>query len=69
MTHMFATTIANAEAHTASLQDRIVVEDLNLGMDEAPGLAATAFLPAEQASGFDWSLIAGLFTRRQLKHA
>lgn len=71
MTPMFATTLANAEARTPSMQDRIVAEDLNLAsFDESGrGIPAVAFLPADQASAFDWSLLTSLFSRRQVKHA
>ncbi|MGJ6980713.1 hypothetical protein ACSDQ9_09330 [Aestuariimicrobium soli] len=70
MTPMFATTLANSEARTESLQQRILTEDLNLGFDETQrGIPAATFLPADQVSAFDWSMIAGLFTRRQVRHA
>ena len=71
MTPMFVTALNAAETHAPSIQERLLSEDLNLAaFDESQSFVpGTAFLPAEQASGFDWSLLTSLFARREAKHA
>jgi hypothetical protein len=66
-----AIALANAESRMPSMNERLVTEDLNLnGYDETRlGLTSGAFLPAHQDFSFDFSWLAGLFTRRQMRHA